>query len=137
MCQDTSLVAVVRMKKNKMKYRFSDYARGKTINRDLDIQALYKRCVRKAWQTIPGQAYQAKVVDVELNLAENDKAPEQWTKMRLLFVRGNADDSQKTVGKHDWAVFLTTDTALSAASILELCAGRLKSTSHVASIRVF
>ena len=124
MCQDTSLVAVLRMKKNKMKYRFSEYARGKTISRDLDIQALYKRCVRKTWQTIPGQAYQAKIVDVELNLAENDKADEQWTKMRLLFVRGNADGSQNTVGKHDWAVFLSTDTALSAADILELYAMR-------------
>ena len=124
MCQDTSLVAVLRMKKNKMKYRFSEYARGKTMSRELDIQALYKRCVRKIWQTIPGQAYQAKVVDVELNLAENDKAPEQWTKMRLLFVRGNADGSQNTVGKHDWAVFLSTDTALSAANILELYAMR-------------
>lgn len=38
----------------------------------------------------------------------------------MLFVRGNAGDTQATVGKHDWAVFLTTDTALSSAEILEL-----------------
>jgi hypothetical protein len=38
----------------------------------------------------------------------------------LLFVRGHAGDTQQTVGKHDWAVFLTTDTALSATEILEL-----------------
>ena len=30
------------------------------------------------------------------------------------------DDTQATAGKHDWAVFLTTDTALSPAEILEL-----------------
>ena len=34
---------------------------------------------------------QAKIVDVELNLAEN-KAPEEWINLRLLFVRGNARD---------------------------------------------
>ena len=38
----------------------------------------------------------------------------------MLFVRGNADDTQTTAGKHDWAVFLTTDTALSPAEILGL-----------------
>jgi SRSO17 transposase len=124
LCQDTSLVAVLRMKKNNMKYRFNEYVHGKMVSRELDVQALYKRCVRKTWQTIPGQAYQAKIVDVELNLAENDKVPEQWAKMRLLFVRGNANSSKNKVGKHDWAVFLSTDTALSAANILELYAMR-------------
>ena len=122
--QETELIPVLRMKKNNMKYRFSEYVRGNTVSRELDIQALYKRCVRKVWQTLPGQPYQAKVVDVELNLAENDKAPEQWVKVRLLFVRGNADNTQSKAGKHDWAVFLSTDTALSAADMLELYAMR-------------
>jgi SRSO17 transposase len=117
--QETALVAVLRMKKSKMKYRFSEYVRGKTVTWELDIQALYKHCVRKAWQPIRGQKYQAKIVDVELNLAES-KAPEHWVKVRLLFVRGNAGDTQTTTGKHDWAVFLTTDTKLSSAEILEL-----------------
>ena len=122
--QETELVPVLRMKKNNMKYRFSEYVRGNTVSREVDIQALYKRCVRKAWQTLPGQPYQAKVVDVELNLAESDKEPEQWVKVRLLFVRGNADNTQSKAGKHDWAVFLSTDTALSAADMLELYAMR-------------
>jgi SRSO17 transposase len=122
--QETELVPVLRMKKNNMQYRFSEYVRGNTVSRELDIQALYKRCVRKAWQTLPGQPYQAKVVDVELNLAENDKAPEQWVKVRLLFVRGNADNTPSKAGKHDWAVFLSTDTALFAADMLELYAMR-------------
>ncbi|MEQ1622838.1 MAG: transposase [Methylococcales bacterium] len=39
-------------------------------------------------------------------------------------MRGNACDSQQTVGKHNWAVFLTTDTALSGTQILELYAMR-------------
>ena len=121
--QETALVPVLRMKKNNLKYRFSEYVRGNMVNRELDLRALYKRCVRKAWQPIPGQKYQAKVVDVELNLAES-KDSEEWVKVRLLFVRGNAGDTQATAGKHDWAVFLTTDTALSAADMLELYAMR-------------
>jgi SRSO17 transposase len=121
--QETALVAVLRMKKNTMKYRLSEFVRGETVTRELDVQALYKRCVRKAWQPIRGQKYQAKMVDVELNLAEN-KDPDEWVKVRLLFVRGNAGDNQAPAGKHDWAVFLTTDTNLSSAEILELYALR-------------
>jgi SRSO17 transposase len=117
--QDTALVPVLRMKKNKMKYRMSEIVRGQAVTMELDVQSLYKRCVRKAWQPIHGQKYQAKAVDVELNLAET-KEPEQWVKVRLLFVRGNAGDTQQTAGKHDWAVFLTTDTTLSETEILEL-----------------
>ena len=70
---------------------------------------------------IHGQKYQAKLVDVELNLsAKND--PEEWFKIHLLFVRGHARDTQTDVGKHDWAVFLTTDMSLSAAEILGIYA---------------
>ena len=117
--QEAALVPVLRMKKNTMKYRLSEFVRGKTVTGELDVQALYKRRVRKAWQPIRGQKYQAKIVDVELNLAES-KDTEEWVKVRLLFVRGNAGDNQAPAGKHDWAVFLTTDTALSPAEILEL-----------------
>jgi len=116
--QDTSLVPVLRMKKNKMKYRINEYVRGETVSQELNIQALYQHCVRKKWEPIRGQKYQAKPVDVELNLSEA-KDYEQWIKVRLLFVRGNAGDTKETVGKHDWAVFLTTDTALSPDDILK------------------
>ena len=121
--QEASVVPVLRMKKNKLKYRFSEYAHCETINHELDIQALYKHCVRKTWKKTSGQQYQTKVVDAELNLAEKGE-PEQWIKVRLLFVRGNDEATQGSVGKHDWAVFLTTDTALSASDILELYAMR-------------
>jgi SRSO17 transposase len=117
--QETALVPVLRMKKNNMKYRLSEFVRGKTVSRELAIQALYQHCVRRAWQPIRGQKYQARIVNVELNLAES-KDLEQWVKVRLLFVRGNAGESQTTAGKHDWAVFLTTDTNVSSAEILEL-----------------
>jgi hypothetical protein len=41
MGQETALVPVLRMKKNNMKYRISEYVRGKTVSRELDLQALY------------------------------------------------------------------------------------------------
>jgi hypothetical protein len=117
--QETSLVPVLRMKLNKMKYRLNETVLGEAVTQDLDIQALYRHCIRKNWEPIRGQKYQAKAVDVELNLAE-PKEPEQWIKVRLLFVRGNAGETQNPVGQHDWAVFLTTDTALPPAEILKL-----------------
>jgi SRSO17 transposase len=117
--QETALVPALRMKKNKMKYRMSEIVRGNAVTQELNIQALYQRYVRKAWQPIYGQKYQAKAVDVELNLAET-KEPEQWIKVRILFVRGIAGDTRQPAGKHDWAVFLTTATALSETEILEL-----------------
>ena len=117
--QETDLVPVLRMKKNNMKYRISEFVCDEAVSRELDVKGLYKHYVRKAWQPICRQKYQAKTVDVELNLAES-KDHEEWVKVRLLFVRGNAGDEQATAGKHDWAVFLTTDMALSPAEILEL-----------------
>ena len=121
--QETALVPVLRMKKNKMKYRLTESVHGQRVSLEQDSQSLYRRYIRKQWQTVRGQKYQAKAVDVELNLAE-PKEPEQWVKVRLLFVRGKADETQATVGKHDWALFLTTDTALSPADMLELYAMR-------------
>jgi SRSO17 transposase len=112
--QETSLVPVLRMKKNKMKYRMNEYVHGEKVSWELDIQELYRHSIRKNWEPVRGQKYQAKAVDVELN------DPEQWINVRLLFVRGNAGDTQATVGKHDWAVFLTTDRALSPVEMLEL-----------------
>ena len=121
--QETSIVPVLRMKKNKMKYRLTEYVHGKTESQELDLQALFKHYIRKNWTAIRGQKYQAKAIDVELNLAEKKEA-EQWIKVRLLYVRGNAGDNQGACGKHDWAVFLTTDTGLNPTDMLELYAMR-------------
>ena len=71
LCQETDLTAIVRMKKSKLKYRVSTYTHGKLIKREMDIKALYQHSIHKQWQKIPGQKYQAKVVDVEINLAEH------------------------------------------------------------------
>jgi hypothetical protein len=49
------------MKKNKPKYRFTEYTYGKMVTRELDIQALYKNSVRKARQRkFPGKCSKPK-----------------------------------------------------------------------------
>lgn len=116
------LTPILRMKKNKMKYRLREGKDGKAVFRELNVTALYQACIRKQWRSVPGQPYQAKALDVELNLSE-EKA-EQWAKVRLLFVRGTADGEKVQAGKHDWAVFLTTDLSLEPGRILELYALR-------------
>jgi len=117
------LTPILRMKKSAMKYRLSEYKAGKNICREMDIKALYQSCIRCQWQKIAGQPYQAKALDVELNLNKPDEV-ESWIKVRLLFVRGADTQEKAQVGKHDWAVFLTTDISLAPQRLLELYAMR-------------
>jgi len=124
LCEETALTAILRMKKNKLTYRSSDYCNGEVIKQEMDVKALYQHSVRKQWKKIAGQKYQAKVVDVELNLALTDKDEAQWINVRLLFVRGSDQETKTQAGKHDWAVFLCTDTGLTATEILETYAMR-------------
>ncbi len=123
MASELLLIPIYRMKKNTMKYRLTEYRMGKFIRRDMDLNSLFQHCVRGQWQKIAGQQYQAKVLDVELNLNKPEEA-EKWIKVRLLFVRGMVEDDKKQVGKHDWAAFLTTDLSLAPQQILELYAMR-------------
>lgn len=124
LCEETNLVAVLRMKKSKLKYRVTDTVDGRQVKQNLDAKALYQHSARKQWQRIAGQKYQAKVVDVEVNLTENKKDPAKWTKVRLLVVRGTTEQEKAQVGKHDWALFLCTDLSMSATDILQLYALR-------------
>lgn len=119
------IASIVRMKKSKLKYRLTFYKDEKKVVQMLDLHELFQYSVRKNWQKIPGQPYQCKVLDVELNLTNStSKEPEQWRKVRLLFVRGNAEPDKQKAGKNDWAVFLTTDVNLEASKILEIYALR-------------
>ncbi|MCK5359424.1 MAG: transposase [Gammaproteobacteria bacterium] len=124
LCQETALTAILRMKKSKLKYQVSEYIGGKVIKREMDVKSLYQQSVRKQWKKISGQKYQAKIIDVELNLTQTPKEEAQWINVRLLFVRGSDQETKTQVGKHDWAVFLCTDTGLTATEILELYAMR-------------
>jgi IS4 transposase len=78
--------------------------------------------VRKQWNKIHGSTYQTKTIDVELNLAEKPSDPDQWRTVRRQFVRGC--DDKPCSGKHDWALFLSTDTTLSPQQMLEIYALR-------------
>jgi SRSO17 transposase len=122
--EESLLTAVLRMKKDQAKYRHTAYRQGQPVVRDVDVNALYRDAVRGRWDKIPGQPYQAKALDVELNLAESAKEPERWVKVRLLFVRGVVEGDKAQPGKHDWAVFLTTDPSLGPQRILEIYALR-------------
>jgi SRSO17 transposase len=116
---ENSLVAIVRMKKNKMKYRL-------TINGTTQLlcaKALYKHHVKGHWQTLNHLPYQSKSIVVELNLTSSDKLPAQWVKVKLLFVRSVNEEKQQA-SKHDWALFLTTDSQLADEKILEVYALR-------------
>jgi hypothetical protein len=56
----------------------------------------------------------------EISIRKLKQIEECFGWMRLLFVR-DADSQEKTqVGKHDWAVFLTTDISLAPQRLLEL-----------------
>jgi hypothetical protein len=68
LAEDALLTAIVRMKKNTMKYRHSLYTPDKVVCKEMDVCALYQSAVRGQWEKVPGQPYQSKTVVVELNL---------------------------------------------------------------------
>lgn len=122
--EEAPLTPILRMKKNTMKYRLRLFRRGQSTHRDLAVNALYQACIRGPWDKVPGQPYRAKALDVELELSAQADAPERWTQVRLLFVRGAASEEKAQAGPHDGAVFLTTDTHLTPQRILEIYALR-------------
>jgi len=124
MADDALLTSIVRMKKNKMKYRHSLHMPDKVVCQELDLCALYRSAVRGQWEKIPGQPYQSKTVVVDLNLNGPKDEVARWIKVRLLFVQGVPDSDKAQPGKHDWCVFLTTDPQLASQRMLELYAMR-------------
>lgn len=117
--QAMDLTAILRMKKDKTRYRYSYYAKGKQHTVMANAKDLYCHHVRKQWQKIKETHYRYKILDVELNLAALAKEDAQWVSYRLLFVKGTTGDETDIPGKHDWALFLTTDTSMEPGHILE------------------
>jgi hypothetical protein len=124
MAEEALLTPILRMKKNTMKYRLTEVKESRITHKELDVNALYQSQVRCRWEKIPGLPYQSKVLDVELNLNDASEETQRWVKVRLLFVRGIVEGDKAQAGKHDWAVFLTTDIGLTPQRILELYAMR-------------
>ncbi len=114
-----SLIAIVRMKRNKTKYRL--HINGEP--RMLCATQLYQQHVKGHWQSLKALPYQSKSIVVELNLATTDKEAAQWVKVKLLFVR-SMDEKKQLAGKNDWALFLTTDSQMPDEKVLEVYALR-------------
>jgi len=115
--EEKSLTAIVRMKKNKTKYRI------RNTEQLMNAQELFKHQVKGHWRQLNGQPYQSKSITVDLNLSTSPKEPEQWISVKLLFVRGVAEDKPQA-GKSDWALFLSTDSELRDEKLLEIYALR-------------
>lgn len=118
--EEKSLTAIVRTKKNKTKYRLKT-ANGRQLL--CSAEELYKNQVKGQWHKISGRPYQSKSITVELNLAQSATDNDHWVKVKLLFVRG-VNEEKPQAGKHDYALFLTTDSQLSDERILEIYALR-------------
>ena len=115
------MCAILRMKKNKMKYRAVIKGRRKEL---LNAQELYTCVVKREWKKVRGLPWKAVLLDVELDLAEDDEKTPCWQAVRLLFVRGLKEPADTDAGKKDWALFLTTDVRLSMSKMLEVYALR-------------
>ncbi len=124
LAHEVNTVPIVRMKNDKTLYRYYTIKEGRKVYQDYNAQQLHQAVVRKNWNTCADTPYQSVSVNVELNLAKSDKEPTQWVNVQLLYVRGAAKEEKPTVGKKDWALFLTTDLALSPQKILEIYALR-------------
>lgn len=124
MTEANQLTAIVRMKKDKTKYCYTTFEAGRKQKHRLTATELFRQAVRTQWDKLPGSRFQVKTIEVALNLASQAADPDQWIKVRLLFVRGADKGSKPAAGKHDWALFLCTDPELSPQQILEVYALR-------------
>ncbi len=115
------VTAILRMKKNKMKYRLCTET-GET--KALNAKELYQYAVKGEWQKMEGMPYRVVAMNVELEIEAEEEKKTQWISVKLLFVRGVAEDEKANVGKKDWAIFLTTDVDMNVKKLLEIYALR-------------
>lgn len=123
MTEDKDLTAIVRMKKNKMKYRLIQPSENQDEKKECSAQELYQSHIKGQWQSIKDRPYQSKSIIVELNLAQSKKEDDRWIKVKLLFVRG-VNEEKEQASKNDWALFLSTDATLTDDKILAVYALR-------------
>jgi hypothetical protein len=118
---DLEICPILRMKKNKLKYRVAIKGSKKQL---LDAKELYSHVVRKEWKKVRGMPWKAVSLSVEVDLAESQGKEPEWKEIQLLFVRGLKEPEATQAGKKDWALFLTTDISLSMSKMLEIYALR-------------
>ena len=114
---DLNMHAILRMKRGNMKYIVT--FNGK--RHELDANECYQRLVRKNWRKIDGMPWKAVELAAEIDLSQETgkKAKPDIRKVKLLFVRGIKAEPDLDGSAKDWALFLCTDTELSALSILQ------------------
>lgn len=110
------LTAILRMKKNKLKYRI------KQSNQwlELDAKALYQYAVRKKWGKVRGLPWKAVEMAVQVNLTMDKGAIANYQSVKLLFVRGINEEPDVDGSAKDWALFLATDPEISSSKMLEI-----------------
>ena len=116
------MVAVLRMKRGKLKYRVP-HGKGYKL---LDAKALYRKAVRKQWDQVTDLPWKAveMTVEVDLSTEKGVNAQPDYQPMKLLFVRGINDKDDRTASRTDWALFLSTDAKMSSAKMLQVYALR-------------
>ena len=112
------MVAVLRMKRGKLKYRVP-HGKGYKL---LDAKALYRQPVRKQWDQVADLPWKAveMIVEVDLSTEKGVYAQPDYQPMKLLFVRGINDKEDRTASRTDWALFLSTDATMSSAKMLQI-----------------
>ena len=113
---ENNIIPLLRMKKGNTKYNIILNSQEKQLN----AVEIYQTCVRKQWDKLSASSIRVKIVDLQLNLAESDKDPDQMQDIRLLFVKSFNEDPKESKESTSWALFLTTDLTLSAAKMLEI-----------------
>ena len=103
---EAEMDALLRMKKNKMKYRVLGFE-------ELCADDIYQKYVKGQWKKVQGMPYKAVSIEAEINLAETVSEPPKWQRVKLFFMRGLSEPNKKEVGKKSWSIFLTTNLALS------------------------
>lgn len=118
--EDCSLTAILRMKKDKTKYKVKV---SEEKHKLLNSEEIYRQYIRNKWtKSDKIKGYFHKAFNVEINLAKTKKEPDQWVKVRLLFVKRYDENTPQS--KQTWALFLTTEPQLEAQRILEIYALR-------------
>jgi len=116
------LTAILRMKKNKLKYRVKLSGRW----HEMDAKTLYQHVARKQWvkvRNLPWKVVELKV-QVDLSTLKGKGAKPDYHTVKLLFVRGAHVELDTDGGAKSWALFLSTDETLSSAKMLETYALR-------------
>lgn len=132
MAEDALLTAVVRMKKNTMKYRHSLHLPDKVVCKEMDVCALYQSAVRGQWEKIAGQPYQSKTLVVDLNLNDPKDEVARWIKVRLLLCVACLAQTRRSQVNMTGACFSAPMPILSPSRCLSSmpCAGPLRCISR-------